>query len=350
MLPAVNDKVVRDELAVVVTAGWDLPQREQRALEVRHLLEIARRSESEDYSTLAARFLTMLERAIDDESGDEFEEPLPLFTTEQAYGLKILFGVLPPYRLAETKVRREEAAPYLRIGSRVIDTASWARRQQDHWLQQVVECLRRVYGQDVNRSDYESLRKTSFAHVGEDLLIRSVRVENHVRSLVDGFREIKYNFYTDPETHLSEILLEALHGVELEMNKKPAGRYFLVVRLPEPLAVGEEAHWGFERTYEYGDAAVVPERDRSTLIVNRPFTEVQITVKFAGVIPTELWRLDGTSPRQLPSEPAPEEYGEPEHRKRLRTEANSNGLVEFPLTSKTQRYRAYGIAWKWRNS
>ncbi len=341
MLPGVSDELLRDELVVVVNTGWDLPTRPHRAPEVRHLLELARQGDHEQYSETAARLLKMLLEAIDIESGEEF-------TDDEADGLKILFGLQEHCRIDGPGKRHREAIAFLRDPTlRQIEVRSWIKRQRGHWMQRVVECLRRVYGQDTLRTaGYLSVQRTSSAVVGTDQLIETVKLDNLIRVFRDGVRELEYNFYTQPETGVTDVHIEPLYGEEVLLFTKPAGRYYAVIRLPKPAKAGDTIPWGFERTYIYADHRVAPTNDHLTIVVRRPLTYVKVEVTFAGPIPSSIWALNGTNPRQLPSEPSPEVYLM-DPAKREQVFADEHGIAHYPLTYRTEGNAAYGLAWSW---
>jgi hypothetical protein len=188
VLPYCTDEELLAELAVVVSAGWDLPSRANRAGDVRHLLLLADPGEALSYRQAVQRLLMMLDAALQQ---DQIERPV--VSEEDSRGLRILFGVHPNYRTELSPVvRREQASEYLVPAWHKQPprdrASSFQRRHQQRALRQALYCLRAEYGQEPRPSirDSDLLEQRRWYHVAANRQVVRFRCEEIIRVRVDG--------------------------------------------------------------------------------------------------------------------------------------------------------------------
>lgn len=209
MWPARSDEELLDELSVVVTTGWELPNRPHRQHAVRHLLLLVGPADSLSYSQAAQRLLLLLDSTLRDADDDVLGE-------DDRTGCRILLGVHPTYRsVASPTRRRQESADFLvadwQSAAPSDPAGTFQRRHQPAALRQILECLWQRYGHDDDPDEeYDVARIQRWYHVGANRQITACGDTTDYRVLRDGLDAIEL-LETAPD---SEGLLSSEFSVE----------------------------------------------------------------------------------------------------------------------------------------
>jgi len=340
VLPAEPDEMLIDELAQVVSAGWRLIDRSAAQDQVRHLLLLASPKPYEMYSTVALRFMAMLDQAL--ERGTDYdavdEGPATLLTEDQSRGLRILFGLHPDYRWANVAVRREEGGALL-LGKDDVKANTFYKTYEADALRLTLASLKETFGQETlsTRRSYESVRRYLYAVVGENHRVETLTFNNVYRSLIDGLGFVRNWFQLEEPELIEEIGIRELSGVlDHELEHRQGGAYRLTFSLPRTIDAGQEFAWSYERSYRYRPGIPLPTEDRTGISGRNNGYEVEVRVQFTGEVPSVIWwysrrktlfEIEVTSKNLL----VPDEMGS----------------VLFPSSRDTSELRVYGVAWRW---
>lgn len=288
VLPDCSDDDLLDELAVIVSTGWELPTRSNRERDVRHLLLLASPADSGSYPQAAQRLLTMLDDALREADDNVLGE-------DERTGCRILLGVHPNYRNEPSPtVRRREAADFLVPAWHERPpgdpAGTFQRRRQESALRQVLECLRYAYGQET-----------------EQLIRDHDVVRLHRKSLVSANRQITRH----GETALYRIRMDGLEELSITEDERPPGvvdswfrvvadvdepapvlnriesidtqpgRREIVLALPRPYQAGEQLRLTWEEHVEFEDDAIQWGRMWAAANAPNDSFEAEVTVTFA---------------------------------------------------------------------
>jgi len=338
-LPAVGDALLVKQLAVVVTAGWQLPRNPNLHDEVAYLLEaVPLFSRAGAYTRRAHDFLVMLDEALlaAAESGQADEA---FITEEQATGLRILFGTHPAYRSSTARVRRDSAAEYLgtaRRGDRArVSGETLYKRRQRELLQMALDCFRLVHGQDPPGLPAQTEIESVMAIINFDELrrISNVFYDYRVRARFHAVDKV-YVRTELPAGAAREVDVTGFTGVEFRHTRLwIPGHLSVSFKPPHVLTVGEKLEFGFRIRYSYpaelrhwaGHFMHWEHNDYYRLRVHCHFREP----------PQECWQLID-SLLYYPSPPKPERM----------LELDARGHAHVVVQAAVQRM-AYGIAWQW---
>jgi hypothetical protein len=337
-LPAVSDSLLLKELAVVVTAGWQLPLLPQRAGDVKLLLEsVSLRSRAGAFRQLAHDLLQMLDDALLSCSEDDAEESL--LTAEQATGLRILFGTHPSYRDATASIRRDNAAEYLgesRRGGSTVRGDTLYRRRQRELLQLALDCLRRRYGQDPPGTPHLTEIETVSAilNFNELGLIDNVvynyrvRARRHVVGKLYARTELPAG--ADPKAEIAPLT----NIIFRHVRQWIPGHLSVSFLPPEQLTLGQRLNYGFRITYGYPGITQRPERGHFMHWEHNDYYRLIVHCEF-GTAPAACWSFQ---------EPLLH-YPGSEKRNRLLS-VDGEGYARFD-TAATACRMAHGLAWRW---
>lgn len=352
MLPYCTDDQLLDELAVVVSTGWELPTRGNRASDVRHLLLLADPGEALSYRQSAQRLLLTLDAALMQGAQDD-----AVVSEDDARGLRILFGVHPNYRTEPSPViRREQASEYL-VPAWHDDlprdrAGTFQRRHQAAALRQALECLRAAYGQEPRPSprDVDLLQQRRWYHVAANRQVVYFRCEETIRVRVDGleqyvFYEPKHDDYglADTRFHLLEHPLgPQLNPRDIADDPVQRGMRQITLALPRPYQASESIAIEWEENLEFG--ADVKSWQRFFVGAHAPNDnfKLELTVQFASdMLPDMVWwymSLPGVDDGEIGPRP-----GEtlPLDNRRIASHRWSN--------TETERWLNYSLQWTWRD-
>lgn len=341
MLPAVPDAELEKALDKVVTAGWRLPEQPARRQLLEPLLYLASAQSSEPYPTGATRVLRLLDESFRnnaDEALGSGEEPI--LTNAASTGLRILYGTHPDYRDVGVDTRRKEAAALLFPERKTnLKPNSIYKTWQKPAHRLAIECLRASYGQEATPHSrrHESVRRTSWAVVGEEHRQHLVESSHISRALVDDLTHLCTRFtLRDPE-RIAEVTIEPMQGLGPPDVTSPApGQYVLSFPVLHVPRLGDEFAWAYRRKCRYIQGTP-PFRDgRTTLTGNVRGFAVALSVTFECEPPPLIWKESRHFLRFM-GPPNPEDLVQPDE----------SGTVYFPETRDTVPENAYGIAWLW---
>lgn len=256
-LPAIGDQALLKQLAIVVTAGWQLHQQPRAVDEVRELLELVpSRGRASAFRQRAHDFLTLLDQALISSAWEPAEAPL--LTEDQVTGLRILFGTHASYRMATASVRRNSAAEYLgepRRGSKVVQGDSLYRRRQGELLQLALDCLRYRYGQDPPGTPHLTEVESATILVNFDQLNRidNVHYRYEIRarkSITDKlFARAELPAAANPNVDVTAYGDLVLHNVRQWIP----GHLSISLKPPHALKIGERLEYAIRLHYSYSD-------------------------------------------------------------------------------------------------
>jgi hypothetical protein len=349
VLPNCPDDELLDELSVIVSTGWDLPARQNRERDVRHLLLMADAADGRSYRQAAQRLLLLLDDALRNADEDELVEA-------DRTGCRILLGVHPTYRsVASPTRRRHDAADFLVAGwheDPPRDPAgAFQRRHQRGALRQVLECLRRQYGQDAAADDdYDVARVRRWYFVEANRQVTDYGEFGEYRIRRDGLESMELlEAEVDPQGLESSDFSVAALGPEqsavlerIEASRTRPGYRRIVLRL--------------QRRYEAGEIVPVAWRERLRFSPEPPdwgrywahvsalndSFELEMTVTFSGdgQLPDLCWWFSAEPITDL-GEIGPDTL---DHLVDLTTTRSASHV--WP-PSETERRRQYGFIWVW---
>lgn len=195
MLPDCPDDQLLDELSVIVTTGWELPARPNRQRDVRHLLLMVDAADGLSYRQAAHRLLAMLDDALREADEDVLGE-------DDRTGCRVLLGVHPTYRTVGSPTRRrQDAADFLVVGWHenppLHPAGTFQRRHQRGALRQVLECLRRQYGQEAGaEEDYDVARVRRWYVVEANRQVAELGEYGEYRVRRDGLDSMEIRLFT----------------------------------------------------------------------------------------------------------------------------------------------------------
>jgi hypothetical protein len=353
VLPYSSDEQLLADLAVVVSVGWDLPSRANRAHQVRHLLLLADPGEALLYRQAAQRLLAMLDAALQQDADEH-----PVVNEEDSLGLRILFGVHTNYRTESSPVvRREQASEYLVPAWRdrpPHDRAgTFQRRHQQRALRQALNCLRAAYGQEPRPTirDSDLIEERRWYYVAANRQVVRFRCEDIIRPRVDGLEShVFYEPRNDDEGILNTRFRIVEHPIGPPLNLEEIsdaptqpGHRQIVLRFPRPYMAGELVGIAWEEELDFGPNA---ERWRRFFVgahsPNDGF-DLELTVTFAddAELPEMVWRyiaLPDVADFELG--PRPEEI--------LSLDASRSVSYRW-IGAETERWINYCLQWVWPN-
>lgn len=346
VLPYCSDEQLLRELTVVVSAGWGLPSREQRAADVRHLLLLADTGQAAPYRQRAQRLLVMIDQALRQAAGEE------RLTEDDEHGLRILLGTHPTYRSEPSPtVRREEASVYLVQGwadDPPSDRAgTFQRRHQEPALRQVLTALREAYGQEqgATKRDHELLSLHRWYVVDERRQVCRMGGERVVRSRQDGLDIFEFDEarQTDPGVESSTFdVSEHPVGPSAQLAAIKTIPYMpthvtVTLRLSEPVHAGQLLGFAWQEEIFFGaDVNSWPQYFVATQGVNDDY-ELDMSVVFEGELPGQVWWFEANPQADMRGiEPRPH----------WRLQPDSTGLVRHRW-QQTERRINYGLKWRW---
>lgn len=349
MLPYCSDDDLIRELSVVVTTGWFLPSRPERADDVRHLLLLPDPGESRSFAQAAQRFLTMLDTALKNADGTVLDE-------HAALGLRILFGVHVNYRTeASPIVRRAEASEYLvppwRTEPARNRAEAFQKRRQRSALALALQCLRAEFGQQgrQQRNETDLLQEHRRYFVDGNRQITRLSGDMLLRARVDGVQDYVFNEARNSEPGVRDAVFRLLPhraGSQATLESvvdddiRPDSRE-IMVRLPRRHNAGEVFGVAWEEIVEFG-----PEVERygrrfvSALAGNEGF-DLEIRVDFAddAELPELAWWYVAR-PQVDVLEVGPQEY-------QVLRFGSGRSLVHHWDAIEVEKWLDHGIQWVW---
>jgi hypothetical protein len=339
-LPAISDQTLIEELMVVVTAGWRLPDRARLRDSIRHLLYVTDPPVTELYYSTARRLLELLDETLTGAAEESFgNADTPLLSDEHSRTLRILFGVHVDYRWESVDTRREEAGAILLDKARgAVKSDTYHRRYEKDACRVVVECLRAHYGQETDgpRYSYSSVDRKVYAVVGPNQHFNSYRVNNIFRSNKDGLDFVRVWFHLQHPEAVTHIAIDSVQGAaDYSLEDRGDGSYRLTFHLAEPTNLGQDIQWSYETVYEYKPDLPLNTEGRIGITGRNDGYTAGATVEFQCTPPRMIWaysRRKGYFPIKEPS---------------TSLMPDENNRVTLKETSETSLLRVYGLAWRW---
>ena len=346
MLPFCTDEELLTELAVVVSAGWDLPSRVKR-----HLLLLADPGEALSYRQAAQRLLTMLDAALQQDADEH-----AVISDEDSLGLRILFGVHPNYRTEPSPVvRREQASEYLVPAWHNQPphdrAATFQRRHQQQALRQALHCLRAEYGQEPRPSirDSDLLEQRRWYYVAANRQVVRFRCDEIIRVRIDG---LESHVFYEPRNDDEGVLDSRFHVLEHPMGPplvledmadvptQPGNRQ-IALRLPRRYRTGELVGVAWEEELDFGSEAARWRRFFVAASGANDNFALELTVTFVpdADLPEMVWwyvALPGVDEFEIG--PRPEEI--------LTLDASRTASHKW-TSAETERRIDYGLQWLW---
>ena len=351
MLPEVDDQVLLAELAVVVSAGWELPTRPQRLAAVQQLLLLVPPGESRSDVQAAQRLLKMIDDAILT-ADDEF------LAEDERRGLRVLLGLAPGYRTdASPKKRRTEAAflliPDWQDRPPVEPDAAFLRRHQAAALRQVLHCLRLRYGQDPRNMtrNYDIVREWRWCYIDANRLTPRMGERTEYRVRQDELQVLQATESAQPEGMVGfqrRILTDdgavaAQFDEDEPMTTTLEPRRETHFRLPRPYMAGEHLRLAWEEQREFGENKPLIRRDYLAISTGtNDGAELEVSVSFAEDLrlPDLCWWFS-TPPGSDFEAIGPDELAN------LISLSSSRRAWHAWASSETGRWIWYGIMWVW---
>lgn len=339
VLPDCPDEQLLDELAVVVSAGWDLPARRSRAHALRHLLVFASDNTVMSFEQSALRLLTLINDALLRAGARG------LLSADDEDGLRILFGVHPNYKMERSPTVRREAASFYLLPAWSLNppsdrTGTFQRRHQGGALAQALECLRIAYGQHSPRDSrpYDLVSTERFYLVDENRQVVLMRNTERIKSRIDGLDE--YVFH-DPKLEYIEsttyrITQGAVQVADVSDDSTNPALTRVAFQIDPPAAAGDLLEFVWEQRTTF-----VPDVTRWAYYfvgtqASSDNYQLTMTVRFTGEIPQRVWWYS-----EYQSDLHLIEHDE---RKLLVISDDKSVSYEF---KHTERRADYGLQWEW---